>query len=133
MLGTQGIGSPAGFLLPTSEPIALPDRPGATVKPVSAARAAEAAKEMEATFLALLLKQMRESLDSEDGGGLFPGDTGDVQGGLFDMFMSRHLAEAGGVGMATAIASQLQGPTTKTNTDAPALAPRGYAAGSARR
>lgn len=133
MLGTQGIGSPVGFLLPTNEPIALPDRPGATVKPVSAARAAEAGKEMEATFLALLLKQMRESLDSEDGGGLFPGDTGDVQGGLFDMFMSRHLAEAGGVGMAAALASQLQGPTPKTHTDAPALAPRGYATGAARR
>jgi flagellar protein FlgJ len=133
MLGTQGIGSPAGFLLPVAEPIPLPDRPGATVIPVSAARAAEAAKEMEATFLALLLKQMRESLDTEEGGGLFPGDTGDVQGGLFDLFMSRHLAEAGGVGMALALANQLQGPPPKTHTDAPALAPRGYATGSARR
>lgn len=133
MPGTQGIGSPGTFLLPVAEQMPLPDRPGATVKPVSAARAAEAAKEMEATFLALLLKQMRESLDSEDGGGLFPGDTGDVQGGLFDMFMSRHLADAGGVGMATALANQLQGPPPKTDTDAPALAPRGYAAGPARR
>ncbi len=132
MPGTQGIGSATTFLLPGAEPLALPDRPGATVKPVSAARAAEAAKETEATFLALLLKQMRESLDTEDGGGLFPGDTGDVQGGLFDQFLSLHLAEAGGVGMAAALARQLHGPAPETHTDAPARAPRGYAPPPAR-
>lgn len=63
------------------------------------------AKEFEAMFLSLLLKEMRQSLES---GGLFPGDTGDVQGGLFDLFMSNHLADAGGVGMAAAILKQIQ-------------------------
>ena len=42
----------------------------------------ETANEFEATFLSMLLKEMRQTLDPD--GGLFPGDSGDVQGGLFD-------------------------------------------------
>jgi len=74
---------------------------------------------MEATFLSMLLKEMRETLDPE--GGLFPGDSGDVQGGLFDLYMSKHLADAGGVGMADAIVRQMQAtgdPKTALTTDA---------------
>jgi flagellar protein FlgJ len=76
---------------------------------------------MEATFLSMLLKEMRQTLDSEDGGGLFPGDSGDVQGGLFDLYMSKHLADAGGVGMAAALLRQMQAngtPKTAQTTDA---------------
>lgn len=70
-----------------------------------AARAADAAKEFEANFLGLLLKQMRETLEPD--AGLFPGDTADVQGGLFDLYLGKHLADAGGVGMAAALARQM--------------------------
>jgi flagellar protein FlgJ len=82
---------------------------------------------MEATFLAMLLKQMRETLEPD--GGLFPGDSGDVMGGLFDQFMSQHLSDAGGVGMADALVRQLQATAPKTTpTDAPPILPlRGYA------
>ena len=66
----------------------------------------EAAKQLEGMFMSLLLKEMRQTLDEE--GGLFPGDSGDVQGGLFDLYLSRHLADNGGVGMATAAVGQLQ-------------------------
>jgi flagellar protein FlgJ len=66
-----------------------------------------AAREMETTFLSMLLKQMRQSNESEDGG-MFPGDSGDIYGGLFDSYMSKHLAEAGGVGLGSALASQLK-------------------------
>ncbi len=99
-------------------------QPGATVKGAADAKLREAAKEMEATFLSMLLKQMRETLEPD--GGLFAGDTGDVQGGLFDLYMSRHLADAGGVGMAAALLRQMQETAPKKYTDAPALPARGY-------
>jgi|GEM_PF-6284571 len=69
-------------------------------------RIAETAREFEATFLSMLLKEMRNSSDEE--GGMFAGDTGDVQGGLFDLFMSKHLADAGGFGLATSLVQQLR-------------------------
>lgn len=121
MLSPEGI-SPATTL---SLPLAV--KPGATVKGAAGAKVAEAAKEMEATFLALLLKQMRETLEPD--GGMFPGDTGDVQGGLFDLYMSKHLADAGGVGMTAALLRQMEATAPKAApTNAPALPPRGFTA-----
>lgn len=87
-------------------------------------RLAETAKELEATFLSLLLKEMRQTLD-EDGGGLFPGDTGDVQGGLFDLYLGKHLADAGGVGMAAALGRDLR---NTTYAPAPSRGPTGGSA-----
>ena len=86
---------------------------GATVPPTDD-RIAATAKDFEATFLSLLLKEMRQTLDTEGGGGLFAGDTGDVQGGLFDLYMSKHLADGGGIGLATALVRQMQAATPKT-------------------
>jgi peptidoglycan hydrolase FlgJ len=71
-----------------------------------------AAREMETMFLSMLLKQMRESNESE-GEGLFPGDNGDVYGGLFDFYMSKHLAGAGGMGLGSLLADQLEGKQLK--------------------
>jgi flagellar protein FlgJ len=120
MIGADGI-SPAVSI---SRP--LGGQPGATVKGTPGAKLKEMATEMEATFLAMLLKEMRETLDPTEGG-LFPGDSGDVQGGLFDLFMSRHLAESGGVGVAASLLRQVQaGDTpakTPPTTHAPAPAP----------
>jgi flagellar protein FlgJ len=100
---------------------------GATVKETGHAKLREMATELEATFLGMLLKEMRETLDP-DSGGLFPGDTGDVYGGLFDLYLGRHLAQSGGVGMAAALMRQLQPPppasTTTTTNSIHALAPR---------
>ena len=67
----------------------------------------EMAKDFEAMFVSLLLKEMRQTLDN---GGLFPGDSSDVQGGLFDLFMSKHIADAGSMGMAAAIQQQMTLP-----------------------
>jgi flagellar protein FlgJ len=77
------------------------------------------AREFEATFLSMILKEMRESLDPEVG--LFPGDSGDVQGGLFDLFLGKHMAESGGVGLAAALVRQMQAqhPATATSTQHP--------------
>ena len=67
------------------------------------------ARDLEANFLSMLLKEMRQTLEPD--GGLFPGDTGDVQGGLFDLFMGQHLAAAGGFGMAAALDRHLRTPS----------------------
>jgi len=92
-------------LPPTAAPIRL--KTGATVSASAPDPIAATAKDFEATFLSLLLKEMRQTLDP-DGGGLFAGDTGDIQGGLFDLFLSKHLADAGGIGLAPAIEHQLR-------------------------
>jgi peptidoglycan hydrolase FlgJ len=85
-------------MTPAVSPLAAASR--SKVTQANPTREANAAKELEATFLSLLLKEMRQTLESE---GLFPGDTGDVQGGLFDLYLGQHLADAGGVGLATAL------------------------------
>lgn len=82
---------------------------------------ADAAREAETMFLSLLLKEMRQSLDAEES--LFAGDKGDVYGGLFDFLMSRHLAENGGLGLATVWTQQLQKATPTKHQDDPRVSP----------
>lgn len=67
-------------------------------------RAQEMAKDFESMFLSQIIKGMRQSLEP---GSMFAGDSGDVQGGLFDQYMGQHLADAGGVGLAATIKRQL--------------------------
>jgi Rod binding domain-containing protein len=54
------------------------------------------AVEFESVFVSLLLKEMRQTLN---GDGLFQGDSSDSYGGLFDLYMGQHLAQAGGIGI----------------------------------
>jgi flagellar protein FlgJ len=105
MLGVERI---AQLALPPLPPEA---NPGATVQRTPDARVRDMARELESTFLSMLLKEMRQTLEGE---GLFPGDTGDVQGGLFDLFLGKHLADSGGVGLAAAVQRQMQ-PVTPTD------------------
>ncbi len=63
-----------------------------------------AAQEFESVFLSLMLKEMRSTLDQKEGG-LFGGESSDTFGGMFDMFMGQHLAEAQPLGIADAIKS----------------------------
>jgi flagellar protein FlgJ len=95
----QVVSALPGAMVPTT------DLSGSKVQSKNSAATKEMAKEFEAMFLSLLLKEMRQALEP---GGLFPGDTGDVQGGLFDLYMSKHLADAGGVGLAAALERQIQ-------------------------
>jgi flagellar protein FlgJ len=118
MTGAQGISVSASL------PVPHPAKSGGTLSSASDQKVRDMAREFEATFLSMLLKQMRETLDPE--AGLFPGDSGDVQGGLFDLYMSRHLADAGGVGMAAALVRQIRpttAPVTTTNADRTAVSP----------
>jgi flagellar protein FlgJ len=114
MLGAESIASTTAYSVP------LAAKSGATFQKPNPARLKEMASEMEATFLSMLLKEMRETLEP-DGGGLFPGDSGDVQGGLFDLYLGRHIAESGGVGLASSLLRQMreaEAAKTPTSTHA---------------
>lgn len=65
---------------------------------------AEAAKQLESLFISLLLKEMRQTIGSEDG---FAGDKSDTIGGLFDQYMGEHLAAGGGLGVADSLRGAL--------------------------
>jgi Rod binding domain-containing protein len=63
------------------------------------------ATNFESMFLSLMLKQMRQTLEP---GGLFAQDSGDVFGGLFDLYLGQHLAQSGGLGIGTMLKRQLE-------------------------
>ena len=65
---------------------------------------AEMAREFEAVFSSMLVKQMRESLTE----GLFPGDSGDVYGGMFDLFIGKHLAATQPLGIDKMVSKYLE-------------------------
>ncbi len=58
----------------------------------------------ESMFWSLILKEMRQSLEPDT---LFPGDSGDVMGGMFDSFLSQHFAHLGAFGIAAMVKRQL--------------------------
>lgn len=64
----------------------------------------QVATDFESMFVSLMLKEMRKTVGES---GLFGGDSSDVYGGLFDMFMSQHIAESGGLGIGKMIATYL--------------------------
>jgi flagellar protein FlgJ len=104
-----------GISLPVTLSHQLPGKVGANVHQANASsKIKTTAKEFEATMLSMLIKEMRQTLDED--GGLFPGDNGDIQGGLFDMFMSRHLADSGGIGVAAYLVKHLNTATTTKPT-----------------
>lgn len=74
-----------------------------------------AAQEFESVFLSLLLKEMRNTLDTKDGG-LFGSEETDSFGGMFDMFMGQHLAEAQPLGIADAIKTYFDNSPKETRT-----------------
>ncbi len=63
--------------------------------------------DFEGLFYSLLLKEMRNSVGTEDGTGLFSGDNTDSLGGMFDMFLGQHLASSGQLGIARMLAAYL--------------------------
>jgi Rod binding domain-containing protein len=66
--------------------------------------AAQVAKSFESVFAAMVLKEMRQTLDSKT---LFGGDSSDIYGGMFDQFMGQALSQSGGFGLAKSIEHQL--------------------------
>ena len=99
--GTSGLG--AGLSLSTPElEMQVEELKSATAK-----RAESVGQEFESVFVSLLLKEMRNTLDTGEGG-LFGSEQSDTFGGMFDQFMGQHLAEASPLGIANAIESYLK-------------------------
>lgn len=59
--------------------------------------------EFESVFLSMMIKEMRKSLD---GGGFFGQESSDTYGGLFDLFIGKHLAEAKPLGIGEMLLQQ---------------------------
>jgi flagellar protein FlgJ len=77
------------------------------------------ARQFESVFMAQLVKEMRQTLEP---GTFFGNDPGDVYGGMFDLFIGKHLAQAGGIGLAKMMVKHMQGAThspTATPTSTP--------------
>lgn len=67
--------------------------------------AQEAARQFESIFMSILLKEMRQSIGD---GGLFAGDSSDVFGGMFDLYMGEHLANSTNLGVSDLVNKQLE-------------------------
>jgi Rod binding domain-containing protein len=59
--------------------------------------------EFEGVFLSMMLKEMRNSLEN---GGFFGEESSDTYGGMFDLFIGKHLAEAKPLGIADLLLEQ---------------------------
>jgi flagellar protein FlgJ len=92
----SGLAGPLGV-----SPETLAGRPGAGTQ----ADADQIARDFEGVFVSLVIKEMRQTLEP---GTLFGNDTGDSYGGLFDLFLSRHLVDSGGLGIAAMIRRVLE-------------------------
>lgn len=66
-----------------------------------------AAKEFESLFVSMLIKEMRKSAE-----GLFPGDSTDSLGVMFDMHIGKEVADAGGLGIAAQVTRYLEAQRT---------------------
>ena len=91
--------------LPVLQPGPPPDALAAGMRLGDRQSIDQAATGFESMFLSMVLKQMRQTLEE---GGLFGNDTGDVYGGLFDLYLGQHLAAAGGLGIAAMVKRQLE-------------------------
>jgi Rod binding domain-containing protein len=91
--------------MPPAMPLGIePDALAASFRSGDPRAVDKAATGFESVFLGMLVKEMRQTLDS---GGFFGQDTGDVYGGMFDLYMGQHLAKSGGIGLASWLRQQL--------------------------
>ncbi len=81
-------------------PVSMPGNSLEHLDAVNATPSLNVAREMESLFVSVLLKEMRQAGGE---GGFFPGDQSDTLGGMFDMYLSQHIAESGGIGLADSL------------------------------
>lgn len=62
-------------------------------------------KAFESMFASMMIKEMRQTLDSET---MFGKDSGDVLGGLFDQMLGDHLGKSGCLGIGAIVRAQLE-------------------------
>jgi Rod binding domain-containing protein len=77
---------------------------GNVKRPHSEKEVEKVARDFEAAFLTILLKEMRQTLEPNT---MFEGDKSDVYGGMFDQFLGEHLAQAGALGIARMVKHHL--------------------------
>lgn len=116
MVGVQSIHS-----IPLASP-SLVDSLGTRLEGDKSKAIQEVATDFESIFLSTLLKEMRQT-SGEDG--LFAGDTADVQGSLFDMFLGQYLAQTGQFGLGSYLNQQMQPPQPTDNNATKAANSRG--------
>jgi Rod binding domain-containing protein len=97
---TNAIGSPS----PKTD-IMLGEVNPRKTKSASKEEMEKVAKEFEGLFTSLVIKQMRDTLEP---GAMFGDQGNDVYGGLFDMTMSQHLSQSGGLGISNMVKHQLE-------------------------
>lgn len=66
--------------------------------------AEQVAADFETVFTSIMLKELRKSLEP---GSLFGEDSSDIYGGMFDQFLGQHMANAGGIGLASMVRQSL--------------------------
>lgn len=89
-----------------SIPPILPPMPASlTNGPAPNASPERMGQAFESVFASMLIKQMRESLDSET---MFGNDPGDILGGMFDQFLGEQLGRSGAFGIARMIRAQME-------------------------
>src|SRR5688572_22962894 len=103
----EGLGLPPVPLSPLG---ASPETLAAQLRSGSAASIARIASDFESVFVSLVLKEMRQTLEP---GTLFGNDSGDLYGGLFDLFLGKHLVQAGGLGIGDMVKHYLNGHGTR--------------------
>ncbi len=100
--------------LPLLGPVVLDSHPQSGLAPASQGVANNRlASEFESLFFSLLIKNMRSSLTEN---GLFGSEASDTYGGLFDLFMGRHLATSSGLGIAQMLESYSPGSESNVAT-----------------
>ena len=66
----------------------------------------QAATDFESVFVSMLLKSMRSSLGE---GGFFSSDKSDSYGGIFDLYLGKHLASSDALGIGRLVEEAMQG------------------------
>jgi Rod binding domain-containing protein len=90
--------------LPLMAPTADPELLAAQAR-VSGGQAREAvAQGFESMFAAMLVKELRQSLEPET---MFGQDRAEILGGLFDFFLGQQMAQSGQLGIGAMVKKQL--------------------------
>ena len=75
--------------------------------------------EFEGVFLSMMLKEMRNSLEN---GGFFGEEGSDTYGGMFDLFIGKHLASSQPLGISELLVEQYQKSQAASNSAGEAAA-----------
>ena len=101
---------------------------GGTQKQSSSQEIESVGTEFESVFLSMMLKEMRNSLE---GGGFFGEDGSDTYGGMFDLFIGKHLAQAKPLGIADMLLEQYKKQSATPSdgeSEVDSIVPKSYTA-----